>query len=167
MMTSGKAVAILTGLLFILSLSTTAFAADELYGTWSLVSFKLTRVDTGETTDMFGTAPKGLMTFGRDGRMLAVLTGNKRPNVPDATKLTDKDRAELYKTLIAWGGPYTFDGKTLKFRVDVSWNESWNGTEQVRQVKFEGKRMTISTGAAAGALDGKPRISVFVWERVP
>lgn len=165
-MTSSKAVSILLGFVFVLSLNTTSFAADELYGTWRMVSFKLTRVDTGETTDVFGASPKGLMTFGRDGRMLAVLTADKRPHVPDAAKLTDKDRAELYKTLIAWGGPYTFDGKVLKFRVDVSWNESWNGTEQTRQVRFEGKRMTISTDPAPGALDGKLRTAVFVWERV-
>ena len=28
--------------------------------------------------------------------------------------MTDKDRVELYKTIIAYGGTYTFDGKTLK-----------------------------------------------------
>ena len=50
--------------------------------------------------------------------------------------------------------------------VDVSWNESWNGTEQMRLVKFEGKRMIMSTEPALGALDGKLRTSVFIWEKV-
>jgi len=90
-MTSSKAVAILMGLLFVLSVSATALGADELSGTWRLDSFKLTRIKTGETTDMFGASPKGLMTFGRDGRMIALLTSDKRSNVPDAAKMTDMD----------------------------------------------------------------------------
>jgi len=40
---------------------------------------------------MFGASPKGLMTFGRDGRMIALLTSDKRSNVPDAAKMTDMD----------------------------------------------------------------------------
>jgi hypothetical protein len=165
-MTSKKAIAFLTGLILVLSVSATALAADELYGAWRLVSYKRTLVTTGETTDVFGKSPKGSITFGRDGRALALVTSDKRPNVPDAAKMTDQERAELYKTMIAWAGTYTFDEKTIKIRVDVSWNESWNGTEQMRHVKFEGKRMIMSTEPALGALDGKLRTSVFTWEKV-
>ena len=165
-MTSSKAISLLMGLLLALFVSATALAADELYGTWRLVSFKRTMVNTGETTDMFGKSPKGYISFGRDGRVFALLTSDYRPNVPDVTKMTDQDRVELYKTLIAYAGTYTFDGKAIKVRVDVSWNESWNGTEQIRHVKVEGKRLIISTEPAIGALDGKLRTSVYTWEKV-
>ncbi|HWS21604.1 MAG TPA: lipocalin-like domain-containing protein, partial [Methanoregula sp.] len=66
-MTSKKAIAFLTGLILVLSVSATALAADELYGAWRLVSYKRTLVTTGETTDVFGKSPKGSITFGRDG----------------------------------------------------------------------------------------------------
>jgi hypothetical protein len=165
-MTSKKAIAFLTGLILVLSVSATALAADELYGTWRLVSYKRTLMTTSETTDVFGKSPKGSITFGRDGRAIALVTSDKRPNVPDAAKMTDQERAELYKTMIAWAGTYTFDEKTIKLRVDVSWNESWNGTEQMRYINFEGKRMIMSTEPALGALDGKLRTSVFTWEKV-
>jgi hypothetical protein len=165
-MTPRKTISLLMGLVLVLFISASVLAADELYGTWRLVSWKRTIVTTGETTDVFGKSPKGSIIFGRDGRALALFTSDKRPNVPDAAKMTDQDRVELYKTMIAWAGTYTFDGKTLKIRMDVSWNESWNGTEQKRLVKFEGKRMIMSTEPAPGALDGKLRTSVFVWEKV-
>jgi hypothetical protein len=165
-MLSKKAIVFIVGLILILLVSATALAADELYGTWRLVSYKRTLVETGETTDVFGKSPKGSITFGRDGRVIALMTSDKRPNVPDAAKMTDKQRAELYQTMIAWAGTFTFDAKTIKIRVDVSWNESWNGTEQMRFVNFEGKRMVIKTEPASGALDGKLRTSVFVWEKV-
>ena len=165
-MISKKMISLLTGLILVLFVAASALAADELYGTWRLVSFKRTIVTTGETTDMFGPSPKGLVTFSRDGRAMSLMTSDRRPNIPDAAKMADQDRSELYKTMIAWGGTYTFDGKTLKFRVEVSWNEIWNGTEQMRHVKFDGKRMIWNTEPAIGALDGKLRTSVFIWEKV-
>ena len=98
--------------------------------------------------------------------MICVMASEKRPNIPDVTKMTDKDRVELYKTIIAYAGTYTFDGKTLKINVDISWNESWRGTVLVRHVKFEGNRMISSTEPTIGALDGKLRALVNVWEQV-
>lgn len=164
-MTSRKAISLLMGLFLVLFVSASALAADELYGTWRLVSWKRTIVSTGETSDVFGKAPKGYIMYGRDGRMLCIIT-DKRPNVPDVTKMTDNDRVELYKTIIAYGGTYTFDGKTLKIKVDISWNESWNGTEQVRIAKFEGNKLILSAEPTVGSLDGKLRMLEIVWERV-
>lgn len=164
-MTSRKAISLLMGLFLVLFVSASALAADELYGTWRLVSWKRTIVSTGETSDVFGKAPKGYIMYGRDGRMLCIIT-DKRPNVPDVTKMTDKDRVELYKTIIAYGGTYAFDGKTLKIKVDISWNESWNGTEQVRTAKFERNKLILSAEPTVGSLDGKLRVLEVVWERV-
>ena len=165
-MTSRKIISLLMGLLLVLFVSASALAADELYGTWRLVSWKRTIVATGETSEVFGKAPQGYQIFGRDGRMLCIMTSENRPNIPDVTKVTDKDRVELYKSIIAYGGTYTFDGNTLKIKVDVSWNESWNGTELVRTVKFEGNRKIVSAPPTVGTLDGKLRALVNVWERV-
>jgi hypothetical protein len=164
-MTSRKAISLLMGLFLVLFVSASALAADELYGTWRLVSWKRTIVSTGETSDVFGKAPQGYIMYGRDGRMLCIIT-DKRPNVPDVTKMTDKDRVELYKTIIAYGGTYAFDGKTLKIKVDISWNESWNGTEQVRTAKFERNKLILSAEPTVGSLDGKLRVLEVVWERV-
>lgn len=98
--------------------------------------------------------------------MLCIMTSENRPNIPDVTKLTDKDKVALYNTIIAYGGTYTFDGKTLKIKVDTSWNESWNGTEQVRTITFDGNRKISTAPPTVGTLDGKLRALVNVWERV-
>ena len=58
-MTLRKAVSLLLGLLLVLFVSASALAADELYGTWKLVSWKRTIVSTGETSDVFGKEPSG------------------------------------------------------------------------------------------------------------
>ena len=165
-MTSRKTISLLMGLLLVLFVSASAIAADELSGTWKLVSWKRTLVSTGETTDYFGASPKGYLIYGRDGYTVCVMFRDNRPNIPDGSKMTEKDRAELYNTLIAYGGTYTFDGKTLKIKVDMSWNESWNGTVQVRTVKFEGNKMFQSAEPIVGSLDGKLRKLDTIWERV-
>lgn len=165
-MTPRKVISLLMGLVLVLFVSASALAADELYGTWKLVSWKRTIVATGETSDVFGKAPQGYLIYGRDGRVLCIMTSENRPNIPNVTKMTDKEKVALYNSIIAYGGTYTFDGNTVKIKVDISWNESWNGTELVRTFKFEGNRLILTAPPTVGALDGKLRALVNVWERV-
>ena len=166
-MISRRAITLLAGFSLVLLMSTTALAADnQLYGTWRLVSFTRTFVATGETVDIFGKSPRGILITGQNGHLQLLIVGDKRPKVSDLTKLTDQERAELFKTMIAYSGTYTFDGKTLKLRVDISWNENWNGTEQVRFVKLEGKRLTLNTIPAPYFADGEIVTTVATWERI-
>ena len=80
--------------------------------------------------------------------------------------MTDQERVDLFKTMLSYGGTYTFDGKELKIRVDISWNEIWSGTEQVRYAKLEGNRLELSTPVAPSIVDGKPTSTVLIWERL-
>ena len=78
-----------------------AQGADRLYGTWRLETFRQTVVATGETKDFFGRAPRGFLTYGRDGRMIVLIVNEKRPKptAPDLTKMTDRERSELFGRL--------------------------------------------------------------------
>ena len=166
-MTLRKTISLLVGFSLVLLMSTTVIAADQqLYGTWRLVSFTRTVVDTGETSDVFGKSPHGFINFGRDGRVLVLIVSDKRPKIPDLAKLTDQERAELFKTTIAFGGKYTFDGKTLKVRVDISWNDNWTGIEQVRLLKFDGEKLIESTIPAPSVVDGRLVTGALTWERI-
>ena len=110
-----KVISLLMGLVLVLFVSASALAADEIFGTWRLVSWKRTIVATGETSDLMGKAPKGYVIYGRDGRFVSVIVNDVRPNVPDVTKMTDKDRVALYNTIIAYAGTYTFANVLLTF----------------------------------------------------
>jgi len=166
-MISKKKICFLIGISLVLLTSTTFVVADErFYGTWRLVSFTRKVLETGETTDIFGKSPRGFINYGRDGRMLVLIVSDKRPKPADLAKVTDQERVELFKTTIAYGGTYTYDGKTIKHHVDISWNETWTGTDQVREVKFEGNRLILSTVPAPSVIDGKLVTAVLTWERV-
>ena len=49
--------------------------------------------------------------------------------------------------------------------VDISWNEAWNGTDQVRFCKVNGTTLTI-TARATDPASGREDRYVVVWEKV-
>jgi hypothetical protein len=166
-MISKKTIWFLVGVSLVLLASTTVVAGDEeLYGTWRLVSYKRTVLATGETTDMLGKSPQGFINYGRDGRVLVLVVREGRSKPADMEKITDQERVELHKTMFAYGGTYTYDGKAVTHHIDISWNENFTGTHQVRDVKFDGNKVILTTRPAASGIDGKIGVSVLTWERV-
>ena len=99
--------ALLSAALFLASSSpptTSSSAAQKLWGTWRLVSFTRTLVESGEKTDVFGKQPHGYITYGKDGRMMVLIVKSERHKPEDMAKVTDEQRAELFKGMIAYGG---------------------------------------------------------------
>jgi hypothetical protein len=139
---------------------------EDLYGTWRLVSDVRQDVETGAKTDNFGKHPQGFLSYARDGRMSAIEVAELRPKPMDLSKLADTDRAMLFKTMLAYAGTFSFDGKVVTHHVDVSWNNNWTGTDQVRNVRLEGNRLYITTNVQPSTIDGKPTIGILTWEKV-
>lgn len=158
--------AILVGALVLLTSINAGAGDDEIYGTWRLVSFTRTVVTTGETIDIFGKAPRGFINYGRDGRMMVLIVKDERPKPADLAKMTDQERADLFKTMAAYGGTYTFDGTTITHHVDISWNQIWTGTDQLRNIKFDGRKVILSTNPQPSSIDGKTTVSVLTWEKI-
>jgi hypothetical protein len=139
---------------------------EDLVGTWRLVRFTRTIVATGEAQDTFGRAPSGFIQFGRDGRMMMLVTKDPRPAPPEPEKMTDQQRADLFKTMIAYGGTYTFDGQALTCHLDVTWNQAWTGTDIVRHVTLEGRKLILTADAHKSYVDGNVISAVMKFERV-
>ena len=118
------------------------FADDrtKIIGIWKLVSWESEFQATGERVPVMGKNPMGYVIFTPEGRMMAVLTaeGCKAPK-------TDQDRADLFKSVVAYTGMYRFEGDKTINKVDVSWNPAWIGTDQVRFFKFDGNRLQVNT----------------------
>ena len=133
---------------------------EKLWGTWKLIEVR------GDITATFGKSPQGLFSFSRDGRTLVMITAEKRRKITDLATMTDQERVDLFKTMLSYGGTYTFDGKEVKIKVGISWNENWTGTELVRFAKFEGNKLELSTPVYPSTVDGKPTTTVLVWEKL-
>jgi hypothetical protein len=142
-----------------------ASAADEeIYGTYRLISTSQKVVETGEVITL--AKEDGFITYGRDGRMMVVITRGNRPKPESFEKLTDQQRLTLYGSMTAYAGTFKFDGKTLEHHVDISWNEMWTGTTQIRHIKRDGDRVSLSTSPQPSPRDGRMSITTLVWEKV-
>ena len=147
------------------SCSTSSPVSEELYGTWRLVSFNVQVVETGENSALFGKSPYGFLNYGRDGRMMAIIVKENRPRPTDLAKMTDRERAELFNTVIAYSGTFKVDGDRVVHNVDISWNENWTGTAQVRNFRIEDCRLIISVDPQIGT-DGRQATAVLTWEKL-
>jgi Lipocalin-like domain len=112
----------------------------RIVGTWRLLSYVVEVQATGEKLPVMGEKPSGYVTFLPAGRVFFMLTGEGRKPAK-----TDRERAELLDTLIAYSGIYSVGEDTWTTSVDVAWNPDWVGTKQVRTFKLEGDRLDILT----------------------
>ena len=51
----------------------------------------------------------------------------------------------LFRTMLSYTGFYRFEEDKFITTVDVSWNELWAGTDQVRSYTLDGDRLDIMT----------------------
>ena len=117
------------------------FADDraQIQGVWKLISFEVESKATGEKEPLMGRHPGGYAIFTPE-RVMFVLTGDGRK-----PGKTDKERAALLNSLIAYTGLYRLEGDVWITKVDAAWNPEWVGTEQRRFFKIEGNRLQVLT----------------------
>jgi hypothetical protein len=144
-----------------------AFAAEEdLSGTYRLVSSTRKILDTGEVLNTYGKQPTGYIMYGKDGRLLALIVRDDRPKPISIEKATSEQQAALFRSMLAYGGTYKFDGKSIEHHIDISWNELWTGTTQIRDIRKEGDKLIYTTRPAPFSADGKMSIVTLIWEKV-
>ena len=142
--------------------------ADErdISGTYKLISSTRKILDTGEVVDAYGKKPSGLITYGKDGHFLVLITYDGRVKPESIEKMTDQQRAELHRKMLAYGGTCTFDGNKVEHHIELSWNEVWTGTTVVREVQREGDRLIYVSRPAPFSGDGKVSVVTLIWEKV-
>jgi hypothetical protein len=73
------------------------------------------------------------------------MTDGDRPKPESIATMTEQQRCDLHRTMFAYGGTYTFDGKMVEHHIDLSWNEVWTGTTVIRDVKVEGDQLIYTS----------------------
>jgi hypothetical protein len=134
---------------FGLTRRTQAQTTNQLAGTYRLISDKQTVVATGEVTEPLGKAPQGYVMYGRDGRMMLLYLADKRSKPSGVATTTDQERIDLFKTMLAYSGTYDFDGKTVIHHIELSGNPALAGTNQVRNVTLDGRKLILRFTAPA------------------
>jgi hypothetical protein len=159
---AGRAAQCVAVLCLALLFTTPAFAADELVGTWKILSWTTENLESKEKKENFGQRPVGMLVFTPQQRILSLITAEGRKPAQ-----TDAERAALLLSMFAVAGRYRVEGGKYIVTIEVSPNPAAIGTEQTRDFKIEGNRLTIIAPAAAvSAINSRPVQTTTVWERV-
>ena len=135
----------------------------QIVGVWKLVSWEREVQATGARISSMGKNPTGYLVFTPEGRMVQIVTaeGRKAPN-------TEKERAALLDSMVAFTGMYRVEGDRYIRKIDVAWQPARVGTETVTSFKFEGNRLQVIGDWIPAITAGKSAMgrTIATWERV-
>ncbi len=135
--------------------------ANALVGTWKLVSCFMEDVETKEQKALWGEHPNGYLVLTAEGRWIVLQTAEGR-----TTPQTDVERAAAFKSMLAYSGMYRTEGAQITITVDIAWDESWTGTEQVRTYRIDRDRLHIEAAPRPYAnFGGKVMRGILIWTR--
>jgi hypothetical protein len=139
--------------------------ASAVLGTWRLQSYVREVLETGERYNQFGNEPDGYIGYASDNRMYAIFTRGDRITPADVVP-TEEEGVQLLGTMVAYAGTFTLEPGKVTHHIDISWNQAWTGTDQVRFYKLDGDTLTITTAPYKSYLDGREGRSILVWRKV-
>ena len=148
--------------------ASSAGAADEkdkLVGTWKLISAVSEDLSTSQKTNIYKGTPVGFITYGADGRVMTIIVDSMRKK-PAANVATTAEAEALFRSMAAYAGTYTVKGNQVIHVPDVSWNETWTGTDQIRDYKFDGEHLLLATAPSPNPFTGKMSVRTLAWEKV-
>ncbi len=127
---------------------------SSVVGTWALVRAHAVAADgTARPAPFGGEKAMGRVVLNADGRMMAVLV--------DGRPALSGDARREYSS---YCGNYTYDGKQLITRVDAASDPTRMGTDQVRDVSFEGDLMVLRPPLRS--YGGEAERRVLYWRKI-
>ena len=126
----------------------------SIVGTWRLVAATARDKDGRRLPEPYGGKGMGRVAFTPDGRMMAV-TCDARREMP----------AGVERAYSSYCGNYTFDGERLVTRVDAASDPSRIGSDQVREVSFEGDDRMILRPPPRPSAAGEEHREI-AWQRL-
>ncbi len=91
----------------------------DIQGVWKLVSLEIESQATGQKEPVMGQHPAGYVIFTHE-RAMFILTGEGRK-----PGKTERERADLLNSMIAYTGQYRLEGDQWVTDVDVAWDPEW------------------------------------------
>lgn len=136
----------------------------RILGTWRMLFWTRTVVESGQLTDALGPNPFGYINYAPDGRVMVFVlrSGRQRPvsNPP-----TNEEKVALFDSMFAYVGTYEVLADSVIHTLDGSWNELWTGTRQTRLLSFEGSQLVYRTPETIDPMDGQLCTYTVKFER--
>lgn len=143
-----------------------AQSVPDLVGTWRLVSYEA-RDSKGQIQYPLGEHVSGQLIYDSAGNMSAHVMRNDRPlfAARDPARGTDAEVRTAFDGYTSYFGTYTIDTKkqTVTHHVRGASYPNWVASDQLRQYKFDGTRVSLS---APLVVDGQRFEFALIWERI-
>lgn len=136
---------------------------DLLLGSWRMTSWVARDVATGERKDALGQNPQGTVVYTPQRVTFLILKNNRKR--PERSPPSDEEKIALFETMFAYSGTYTVESDRVVHHVDMSWNEAWSGTEQVRFCKVDEHTLTYTSAPAPSPFDGREVVHEVTYVR--
>lgn len=160
---------LLTVFLFLLTTSAHAkpnlLSSNPFLGTWKLIAITRNTIPSGTETYPFGSNPKGFLNYSADERMMVIIVQDNRPKPKDAT-IKPQDAEALFKSMNSYAGTYEIKNNCIIHHIDISWNQKWTGTDQVRYYKFKRNKLVLSMPAKIDPQTKKLVVDSLFWEKL-
>jgi hypothetical protein len=130
--------------------------AEQLLGTWTLVSWDQRQAD-GTTVQQFGAQPKGMAVFDASGHYVITVMRADRPNYAidnfgQIAQATAEESKATAQGTITYFGTYTVTeaDRTIAIHVEASSFPNWNGTDQKRFFEITNDQLTLTVRPPRG-----------------
>ena len=134
---------------------------ERLVGTWKLQSCIMEDIETKQQKAVWGEHPNGCLTLTPAGHWIVVQTAEGR-QAPQS----DDDRIAAFRSMLAYSGRYSVEGRQITIDVDIAWDESWSGTQQIRFYSIKDDKLYIEAAPQRYAAFGDKTLrAVLIWQR--
>jgi hypothetical protein len=137
---------------------------EQLLGTWKMISWTVEDLISGDKSPGLGENPAGYITYSPEGRvMVLVLRGDRKK--PEGLVPIDAEKIALYDSMFAYAGTFSVDDEKVVHHIDMSWNEAWTGTTQIRFLKLQGDQLTYISAPARNPMNGRDCVHTVIFRR--
>jgi hypothetical protein len=84
---------------------------------------------------------------------------------PEQVPPSNEEKVALFDTMFAYSGRYTVESDRVIHHVDLSWNETWSGTDQVRFCTVDDDTLTYSSAPGKNPFDGREVVHEVTYMR--
>lgn len=141
-----------------------AIAAEDLLGTWSLVTWDIQYSDQRPVTYPYGADAQGMLVYAPDQHLSVVICSAGRPRLATESvrKAPVEQKVGAFETYFSYAGSWELRDDAVVHRLAFALNPNFIGTDQVRQLLLEGDRLTLSTTDDVKGVERRHRL---VWKR--
>ncbi|RWA75733.1 MAG: hypothetical protein EOQ28_08820 [Mesorhizobium sp.] len=136
---------------------------DLLLGSWKMTSWMTRDVATGERREALGQDPQGIVIYMPERVIFFILKNNRKR--PERLPPSDQEKIALFESMFAYSGSYTVEPDRVVHHVDMSWNEAWSGTEQVRFCSVDEHTLSYTSPPSQNPFDGREIVHEVTYVR--